>query len=725
MPQLAFANTFWDRFEQLEKPVRAGVRKAMKKFQQLTVAELRADKGLHLESVEKAADHRMRTIRITDFWRGVVLAPDDGSDTFLLVNVVQHDKAYDWAAKRLYTVNTATRGLEVRNVVAIEQLTPALEQTAAQARTRLFDGFSDGSLARLGIDEGTLKAARTIIDKPQLEAFASLFPEDQFEVLQFLAEGFDEDTVWREVVALRRPADPGPYDPDDLSSAIANTRSRITVVTGAEELEDILTKPFAAWRIFLHPAQRRVAYRASFGGPAQVSGGPGTGKTVVALHRAKHLLQRSPQSRILLTTYTTALAKSLRENLALLLEDDALIRRVDVTTVDALARDVVRRRHGSVPKLSDDSDERFRWRRIRESLKLDWSEQFLSQEYRHVVLAQSLSTEDEYLRAVRQGRGTALGPAKRVQVWRAMKRFEQELRKDGKCTYLQLCAEAARLLREPTAGETPYEHVVVDEAQDLHPAQWRVLRGAVAPGPDDLFITGDPHQRIYDSRVSLGSLGIPVAGRSSRLRINYRSTEEILRWAARLMEDEPVESLSGEGVDSLAGYRSLLHGRRPALDRFNSEEAELAAVVERIRGWVAGGAAPADIAVAARFHQTLDKVRARLERAGLPAALVKDGPTQQDPGVRLATLHAMKGLEFRCVAVIGVTAGAFPFPPAITPPEVDQLQHQADMLTERCLLFVACTRAREELAVSYSGRASRFLTSLPEVGPHSWKSNVP
>jgi superfamily I DNA/RNA helicase len=717
LPQLAFANTFWDKYEQLEKPVRAGVRKAMKKFQQLTVAELHADKGLHLESVVNARDPRLRTIRITDFWRGVVLAPDDGGDTFLLVNVVQHDKAYEWAAKRLYTVNTATRGLEVRNVVAIEQLTPVLEQTAAKAQERLFDGFSDASLTRLGIDEGTLRAARTITDKAQLEAFASLFPEDQFEVLQFLAEGFDEDTVWREVVAVRRPADPGPYDPDDLSSAIANTHSRITVVTGAEELEDILTKPFAAWRIFLHPTQRRVAYRATYAGPAQVTGGPGTGKTVVALHRVKHLLQRAPHAgRILLTTYTTALAKSLRENLALLLEDDALLKRVDVTTVDALARDVVRRRRGSVPRLCDDADERFRWRRIQQTLGLEWNEQFLSQEYRHVVLAQSISTEDEYLRAVRRGRGSALGPVKRARVWRAMRMFEQALRKDGKCTYLQLCAEAARLLSEPGAAHPPYAHVVIDEAQDLHPVQWRVLRGAVAPGPDDLFITGDPHQRIYDSRVSLGSLGIPVAGRSSRLRINYRSTEEILRWAAALMEDEPVESLSGDGKDSLAGYRSLLHGRRPALRDFGSEDAELSAVVAKIREWVAGGAAPAEIAVAARFHQTLDKVKARLERAELPAVLVREGPAQQDVGVRLATLHAMKGLEFRCVAVIGVTAGTFPYPPAVTPPDLDRLQHEADMLAERCLLFVACTRAREELYVSYSGKVSRFLPVSSEAG---------
>ncbi|MGW1978436.1 UvrD-helicase domain-containing protein [Streptomyces sp. NPDC001889] len=711
MPQLAFANTFWEKYEQLEKPVRAGVRKAMVKFQSLTVAELHSDKGLHLESVEQARDPRMRTIRITDFWRGVVLAPDDGGDTFLLVNVVQHDKAYEWAAKRIYTVNTATRGLELRNVVAIEQLTPVLEQAAASTPTRLFDTFSDGALKKLGIDATTLTAVRTVIDKPQLEAFSSLFPEDQFEVLQFLAEGFDEETVWREVVALRRPADPGPYDPQDLTTAMANTSSRITLVSGTRELEDILSKPFAAWRVYLHPAQRRVAYRVSFAGPAQVCGGPGTGKTVVALHRVKHLLERSPEgARVLLTTYTTALAHALRESLALLLDhDERLLSRVDVTTVDAYAREVVQRSPDPSPQLADDLEERSRWQRIRKKLALEWSEQFLAQEYRHVVLAQAITTVEEYLRAQRHGRGSALGPVKRARVWRAVAEFERQLRADGKRTYLQLCAEAARLLADGRTDAARYAHVVVDEAQDLHPAQWRVLRGAVAPGPDDLFITGDPHQRIYDSRVSFGSLGIAVAGRSSRLRINYRNTEEILSWSAELLGGEAVSDLSGDDLDSLAGYRSLLHGRRPTIRQFPDEESELTALMERIEGWVRAGVAPSEIAVAARFHTSLEKVRGRLRRAGIEARLVRERPSERDEGVRLATMHAMKGLEFRCVALIGVTSGAFPFAPAITAEEIDRLQHQSDMLTERCLLFVACTRGREDLYVSHSGQASRFL----------------
>ena len=485
MPQLAFANSFWESYDVLEKPVRAGVRKAMAKFQQLSIAELHADKGLHLESVHNARDERMRTIRVSDFWRGVVLAPDDGSDTFLLLSVVSHDDAYTWAAKRLYTVNTATRALEVRNVVAIEQLTPALEQAAAGASTLLFASHSDKVLRQLGIDDQVLRAVRTIIDKPQLEAFGGLFPEDQFEVLQYLAEGFTPEDVYRDVVAERRPADADDRTSDSLAMAIANTTSRITLVTRPDELSDILDKPFAAWRVFLHPSQRRVAYRVSYNGPAQVTGGPGTGKTVVALHRVKHLLSRSPENGVLLTTYTNALAGTLREHLALLVDDDAKqLARVEVTTVNAFAVRTVRNLVGRVPALIGDADERQIWRRVRRQLDLPWTEQFLAQEFRHVILAHRVDDLAAYQKVIRRGRGSALGPRQRDRVWRAIEDFRAELSAAGASTHLQLCAEAARLLGDADLAAHGYDHVVVDEAQDLHPAQWRVLRAGGACGTE-------------------------------------------------------------------------------------------------------------------------------------------------------------------------------------------------------------------------------------------------
>ncbi|MFJ6482908.1 UvrD-helicase domain-containing protein [Streptomyces sp. NPDC091682] len=707
MPRLAFAQSFWDGYESLEKPVRAGVRKAMAKFQALSAAELNADKGLHLESVEKARDARMRTIRITDFWRGVVLAPDDGSDVFLLVNVLPHDDAYTWAAKRLYSANSATRALEVRNAVALDELTPLYETASLRVPQRLFAKVSDGTLRQLGVDDQVLRAARSLVDKGQLDAFATLLPEDQLEVLQYLAEGFSPEEVYRDVVAVRRPPGAPAEAVEDLATVIANTTARIRLITGPQELEEILEKPFEAWRVFLHPSQRRVAYRASYGGPVQVTGGPGTGKTVAALHRVRHLLSRSEDGRILLTTYTNALASGLRDMLVLLLdEDEKALARVDVTTVDAFANGIVRSASATALKPIGDREQLQLWDKAIKQLGLPFSTQFLAQEYRHVVLGQNLRGLDAYLGASRRGRGTGLGPARRRQVWSGVERFEQLLGGRGETTHLRICARAAELLG---ASSTPYAHVVVDEAQDLHPAQWRVLRAAVPAGPDDLFVTGDPHQRIYDSRVALGTLGIATTGRSFRLRVNYRSTEEILTWSAELLAPIAVDSLEGEGTDSLSGYRSLLHGKQPRSREYTTQAEETEALVEQVRSWVAGGIAPHEIGVCARFNLLLNAAEEKLRSAGIPAVRVKGQLPPGTEGVRLATMHAMKGLEFRAVSVLGVSDGTIPFAREITARESDALQHEADLLRERCLLFVACTRAREALVVTWSSDPSPFL----------------
>lgn len=300
----------------------------------------------------------------------------------------------------------------------------------------------------------------------------------------------------------------------------------------------------------------------------------------------------------------------------------------------------------------------------------------------------------------------ASAPRSRREVWSAVERFEQFLRARGETTHLGVCTRAAELLSEDAA---PYAHVVVDEAQDLHPAQWRVLRAAVSSGPDDLFVTGDPHQRIYDSRVPLGSLGIATVGRSFRLRVNYRSTEEILAWSARLLAPVTVEALEGEGVDSLAGYRSLLHGRLPQVQEYATRQEETEALVDRVRTLVDDGLAPHEIGVCARFNLSLDTAEEKLKAAGIPVLRVRGQVAQGTEGVRLATMHAMKGLEFRAVSVLGVNEGAVPFAREITPREADPLQHESDLLRERCLLFVACTRAREALSVTWNGAPSPFL----------------
>ncbi|GAA3740044.1 superfamily I DNA/RNA helicase [Spinactinospora alkalitolerans] len=710
MPQLAFEKRFFKGgdYDALPVHVRKNVREAMDKFPKLTPAQLKADKGLNFKPPAGARNRHIRTFKVDNFHRGVVFAPEGGG-TLLLLKVLPHDDAYAWAAKLDAGVNSATRGLEVWDAEGLERVTPAMERRAAGAGRLLFADISDGDLRALGVDDTTLRAARTIVDAQQLEVFAPYLPEDQAEVLQFLANGFGVEEVWRDIVAHRAPAPAAGDDSSVIETAIRNTPTRIALVSGAEELAEILDRPFAEWRIFLHPSQRKVAYRPSYPGSYQVTGGPGTGKSVVAMHRVRHLLNHlRPGERILLTTFTNALVSALRSGLTELVADPDLLERVDVTTVNAQAgRVLTEAAGGEAPHFLGDAEEQARWKEIAERLDLPWNERFLAQEYRHVVLAQRIDDPDAYLAADRPGRGRPLARALRPLLWRAMSEFTAGLDADGVHTHLRACDVAARTLEE----EGPlYRHVVVDEAQDLHPAQWRLLRAAVPVRPDDLFIAGDPHQRIYDAKVSLKSLGIKVVGRTTRLKRNYRSTQEILAWSRALLDGRPVEGLADGGDDTLAGYRSSLHGAAPVAFGAPDQDAEVAEVVRRVRAWVEAGIAPSEIAVAARFNAVARKVKEGLVAEGVPAVLLRSTPKPETEGVRAGTMHALKGLEFRCVAVAGVCDWAVPFAKAVTPADVDPIQHATDLMAERCLLFVACTRARDQLHVSWHKEPSEFLT---------------
>ncbi|MDX3779739.1 UvrD-helicase domain-containing protein [Streptomyces europaeiscabiei] len=705
MPHLAFDIAFCAQLDKLQKHVKKGVFDAWHKFETLTLDQLFKDQGLKLESLKGAKDKQIRTIRIDQGVRGVVLAPETG-DTFVLLRVGPHDDTTNWAVKQKASINAVTRAVEIRDIEMLEELTPAYERIAAAPEKRLFAKVSDGDMAALGVDGTTLRQARVLTSLEQLEVFAPFFPQDQREVLEYLAAGFTVEDVWRDVVAvnLAGAEAAGPVDTADYATAIHHTRTRFAVVTDADELRDILDKPFAAWRTFLHPSQRKVAYRASYSGPAQVTGGPGTGKTVVALHRVRHLLRHLRDGeRILLTTYTNALVAALRTGLESLVEDESARDRVDIMTVDAFAGRVL----STARKPTWGGQEDARWKQAAQVTGFTGTVQFLAQEYKHVVLAQNLRAFEQYETCERHGRGSALPTARRRVVWDTVQEFTARLASDGLRTYLGTCAESADLLE----AEGPrYRHVVIDEAQDLHPAQWRLLRAAVPERPDDLFIAGDPHQRIYDSKVSLRAVGIKVAGRSTKMRKNYRSTHEILSWATGLLIGRPIAELADDSRDdTLLGYRSALHGNRPETYGTATEDTELDALVGRVRGWLDGGVAPGEIGVCARLNRTCEQVVERLKAEGVPVARLKGAATGRADAVSVGTMHAFKGLEYRCVAVVGVRDEVLPFPKAMTPVEVDRLQHEADLAAERCLVFVACTRARDGLYVSWWGEPSEFL----------------
>ncbi|CQD08068.1 UvrD/REP helicase [Mycolicibacterium conceptionense] len=695
MPTLAIDKGFLKDLGKLDKPVYNRVTEIFDEF------DVATHTGLHLEKIATARNPRFRSIRIDQSWRGIVLAPVTG-DVYTLLKVLPHDDAYAWASRSNVSVNSATGGIEIRDEAELDRQIPEMTEAAKTAGEPIFAHVKDGELARLGIDEKVLAFARTVTDAAQLDAAKAFLPETQSDVLMGLAAGFTPEEVWADLGAQILDQ---PIDTEDIDAAILRSTDRVVLVSGPDELMDVFAYPFATWRVYLHPTQRAVA-DATYNGPARVTGGPGTGKTVVALHRAHRLAQRG-DGKVLVTTFTSTLSETLQSGLDMLVDDQKVESRIEVSHVDRIAHRVFRKTHGA-PHMLRSEDEKALWGGLVDELGLSFTPAFLSDEWRQVVLARRIKTADDYLTAKRTGRGRALGSAQRAQVWQAMWEFEQTLTQQGVWTHETIRREATRLLEE--SSDKPFRHIIIDEAQDLSPDQWRLLRAAVAEAPDDIFIAGDTHQRIYDNRVSLREVGINIAGRSSRLNINYRTTAEILGWSLGLLRGEPIDDMEG-GLDSIAGCKSYVHGQLPVLSGHPSADAEAKFIASSVKGWLDNGIRPSEIGIAVRAKWLTSKIEHALKAARIDwVDLAK--AADDDDAVRVGTMHRMKGLEFRSVCVAGVSAEAVPAGNAVTPAEEDKHAHQQDLERERCLLFVACTRAREELLVTWHGEPSPFLTAV-------------
>ncbi|MFF3853727.1 UvrD-helicase domain-containing protein [Micromonospora sp. NPDC002575] len=658
--------------------------------------------GLHLEKLTGARDPNIRTIRIDKFYRGVVLAL--GEEKYALLDVLPHDDAISFAVSRRFTVNQVLGVLEMRDQDGIEEF--ARTEPAHPPSVGVFDHVTTADFVRLGVEADLVPLLRVIATDKQLESLAGRLPEAQLDILLGLASGMTVEEVWAEQADRIISG----VDTGDLLTAARRTPERIAFVSGPVELAAILAHPFDVWRTFLHPTQRDIAYRETYSGPALVTGSAGTGKTVTGLHRAVFLAERLPEGeKVLLTTFTRALADALTRQLHRLTTDPVVRARIDVVSVDRLAYEIVARAGKRVSVAESEIIDQL-WQVTAKSgptfvnragQVTTFSPAFLRHEWEQVVLAQRLTTLDAYRDAPRKGRGAGLRAAQRAQVWAAIDAFVRELTKRRLRTHTQLADDAAAILRDSPAR---YRHVVVDEGQDLHPAQWRLLRALVAPGPNDMFLLADPYQRIYDSHVSLAQLGIEVRGRTRRLTINYRTTHEILELSTRVLNGDAAVGLDGQD-DTLRGYRSITRGGVPQIAVADSRDGEWEALIERVGTWLEQGVEPHAIGVAVRTGQLVKAISRILGEAHIDVADDRNGID----GVHVATMHRMKGLEFQCLAVVGLDAGVLPAPNALTSAAEDPHAHRQDLQRERCLLFVALTRARDVLYLSHSGTPSPLL----------------
>jgi AAA domain/UvrD-like helicase C-terminal domain len=688
MAELAVSKEFLASYAKLEPPLRRAVDAAIGKFAEHTHA------GLHLEKLHNARDPRIRTIRINLSHRGVVIAL--GGQDYVLHNVLPHDDAIAYATSHMVTVNQRIGVLEVHDEQRLDSL---LQQPVPASGAGLFDRVSNSDLRRLGIDTRLLPCIRAFTTDEQFEALEGVLPDTQFQVLTGLAAGMSVQEVWVEL-AERMVSN---VDADDLLTAARRTPERISFVSGPHELASILAHPFDVWRTFLHPTQRDVALRDVYTGPALVTGSAGTGKTVTGLHRAVFLAKRLPAdgSKVLVTTFTRALADSLKGQLGLLTDDRVVRDRIDVIGVDRLAHQIVSSGSGGTKRVNiiDDSVLQQLWAEAAVQVS-GLSGAFLRREWEQVILAQGLTTFEAYSQATRRGSGVTLRPEQRKQVWLAVSHVLAALSQRRQRTHLQLAEEAAAIVQQ--GGLFRYRSIVVDEGQDLHPAQWRLLRALVQPGGNDMFILADPHQRIYDSQVSLARLGIEVRGRSRRLTVNYRTTHEILDWSVKVLTGQAATGLDDE-ADSLAGYRSTTRGQPPALKAHRDRDSEFESLIQCVGTWLDQGVEPHAIGVATRTNQLARLVTDVLREALIPVAELGSA------GVHISSMHGMKGLEFQCLAVVGLDAGTLPAAGAVTDEAEDAVAHRQDLMRERCLLFVAATRARDVLYLSHSGAPSRLL----------------
>jgi len=648
--------------------------------------------GINYEKIQKARDPNLRSVRIDQDWRGIVFKPVH-DDVYVLLHVAHHDDAYRWAENRKLAINPVTGAMQL---VILQDVVESPEQPKAAvaptpARTAgLFDPWSDRELLSLGVPEDWLTRIRSITAENELDGIQASLPVEAYEGLFLVAAGDSVDQVLR----ARETRVDRPIDVTDFSGSLdtPESQARFVVVDGEDELTAIMNAPLAQWRVFLHPTQRTLAI-GDRSGPVRVLGGAGTGKTVLAMHRAKWLAEnRTPEGKkVLFTTFTRNLAFDIEENLRSFCSA-SVMKTIEVRNLDAWVHGFLRSQkyeHTIVYNRGKDAVDVWQRALAVKNPTLSLPESFYEEELDQVILAQGITTRDEYRVARRAGRGVVLTRGKRDVIWPVFEEYRAQLASRKLKEVDDAYRDAAALLSKqkgPDAAVNAFSAIVVDETQDFGPQALRLLRAMIPAGANDLFFVGDGHQRIYNrNRAGMSRCGIEIRGRSRKLYLNYRTTEEIRRQAVSLLEGCDIDDLD-DGHDENRRYKSLSHGAAPLVVTEPTLEAALARALGLVGEWTAGGPQPTTTCVVAPTHAIRDNAEKAFRGKGLSTHVIdankKD--TSDASAVRFSTMHRAKGLEFDQVLVLA--PDRFLGPPA-------------DTLSERRLLYVAMTRAKRAAAL--------------------------
>jgi superfamily I DNA/RNA helicase/mRNA-degrading endonuclease RelE of RelBE toxin-antitoxin system len=680
-----------------------------------------ANPGMSFHKLDKAKDKNFWSVRVTGDIRLIVHRSEQ---SLLLCYVGHHDKAYDWAERRKLETHPKTGAaqlVEIRETIK-EIVVPVYVQTetltAARELKPLFAERSDYELLGYGVPAEWLGDVKKATEDTLL-VLADHLPAEASEALLELATGGKPhkfEAVERVESALREdrkvpyapsaePITPSPpfLLPDSFNHPDAQRRFR--TISNVEELQRAFDFPWEKWTVFLHPDQRDMVER-DYTGAARVSGSAGTGKTIVALHRAAHLARTHPNARVLLTTFSDTLANALQTKLRRLLGGEPrLAERIDVYSLNAIGLRLYKAHVGQATTIASRDVIR---QLVQEAASAvsghKFGQHFLLTEWEQIADAWQLENWEAYRDVVRLGRKTRLLEAQRKVVWSIFERVRAGMQSRQLITYAALFSSLATAISKNK--NVVFDYAVVDEAQDISPAHLRFFAALGGERPNALFFAGDLGQRIFQQPFSWKAIGVDIRGRSRTLRVNYRTSHQIRTQADRLLA--PVVTDVDGNSENRNDTVSVFNGPPPVIHSLESEGAEITMVGNWIREQAKAGVLPHEFGVFVRSEAQLDRARAAAKDAGMASKVLDEHVETASGHVSIGTMHLAKGLEFRAVAVMACDDEIIPLQERIeTVGDDADLQEVYD--TERHLLYVACTRARDHLLVTGVAPASEFL----------------
>lgn len=653
-----------------------------------------ANPGLSFHKLEKARDKNFWSVRASSDVRIIV---HRSNDSLLLCYVDHHDKAYQWAQRRKLEVHPKTGAAQLIEIrerfeeITIPKYVEALQPV--QPKLPLFAHIAAEALLGYGVPEDWLDDVRTANEDTILE-LADHLPAEAAEALLDLATGVTPQ------VPQPLPVDVNPFDHPDA-------QRRFRVMNNMEELERALEFPWEKWTVFLHPAQRQLI-DLDYSGPARVSGSAGTGKTIVALHRAVYLTRSNPDVRVLLTTFSDTLASALRTKLKRLIgSEPRLGERLDVHAMNAIGLRLYELNFGRAKVATRETVNQLLAEAAAAVESHKFSQHFLWTEWEQVVDAWQLDSWESYRDVTRLGRKTRLIEQQRRILWSIFDQVRSNLQTRKQITYAELFTKLAKHLAE--SKQHPFDYCVVDEAQDINVAQLRFLAALGGSRPNSLFFAGDLGQRIFQQPFSWKALGVDIRGRSRTLRINYRTSHQIRMQADRLLGPE-LSDVDGNSEER-RGTTSVFNGPVPIIRALDSHDEEIKTVADWLAGRLKEGLKAHEIGVFVRSTAELDRATSAVKQAGLDFKILDEHVETMIDQVSISTMHLAKGLEFRAVVAMACDDEIIPLQERIeTVADDADLQEVYD--TERHMLYVACTRARDHLLVTSGDVPSEFLDDL-------------